>query len=98
MVDVIPGQLIVPAAVFGLAVFAVMAVVLAVSAALGVVFWWRDRPHKVGPDALRLLEDLDKHLDHFVATDPEVQAGIARLFEALGTPPATDEARGGEQT
>lgn len=50
--------------------------------------------HDVGPDALRLLEDLDDHLDRFVANDPEVKAGLSRLFEALGAPPASDEQEG----
>ncbi|MFR0351823.1 hypothetical protein [Streptomyces sediminimaris] len=55
-----------------------------------------DDEHDVGPDALCLLEDLDDHLDAFVANDPEVKAGLARLFEALGPPPGSDEQEGGE--
>jgi hypothetical protein len=39
--------------------------------------------HDVGPDSLRLLEDLDAHLDNFVANDPEVKAGLARLHAAI---------------
>jgi len=37
--------------------------------------------HDVGPDALRLLEDLDAHLD-------EHYARISHLFEGLGPPPS----------
>lgn len=40
--------------------------------------------HDVGPDALRLLQDLDAHLDAYFA-------GMSHLFEELGPPPA-DEA------
>jgi hypothetical protein len=71
----IPGQVIVSAAWFGLAVLSVMAACLLVVAVWAAAFWWRDRQHDVGPDALRLLESLDKHLD----SDPELQAGFARL-------------------
>ncbi|MFL5910512.1 MAG: hypothetical protein ACJ768_08115 [Gaiellaceae bacterium] len=92
MEDVIPGQLFVPAAIFGFFVFWFMVVILIGAIVLGVVFWWRDRRHDVGPDALRLLKDLDAHLDHFVANDPEVKAGIARLHAAMH-----DEQKGGEE-
>lgn len=37
----------------------------------------------VGPDALRLLEDLDAHLDEYVAADPELAAGFGRLRDAI---------------
>jgi len=33
-----------------------------------------DDGHEVGPDALRLLEDLDKHLNTFVAYSPDLNA------------------------
>lgn len=36
--------------------------------------------HDVGPDALRLLEDLDAHLDGYFAR-------VSHLFEELGPPP-----------
>ena len=43
--------------------------------------WRAHVVHDVGPDAARLLEDLDAHLDaHF--------ARLAPLFEELGPPPA----------
>jgi hypothetical protein len=37
--------------------------------------------HDVGPDALRLLEDLDAHLDDYYAR-------LSHLFEGLGPPPS----------
>lgn len=39
--------------------------------------------HDVGPDALRLLQELDTHLDEYVAADPELSAGFDRLRNAL---------------
>lgn len=42
-----------------------------------------DDEHDVGPDALRLLEDLDAHLDEYLAADPELTAGFDRLREAI---------------
>ncbi|MGW3144887.1 hypothetical protein ACWDG1_09435 [Streptomyces sp. NPDC001177] len=41
--------------------------------------------HDVGPDALRLLGDLDDHLDQYFAR-------LSHLFEELGPPPACDPA------
>jgi hypothetical protein len=79
----IPGQFIVSAAWFGLAVLSVMAACLIIFATWAAVFWWRDRRHDVGADQLRLLQDLDKHLDHLAANDPEVKAGLARLDAAV---------------
>lgn len=52
---------------------------------------WHRGPHDVGPDALRLLEDLDHHLDELVATDPDLAAGFERLRNA-----ARDEQQKGE--
>lgn len=79
----IPGQFIVSAAWFGLAVLAVMVASLLVVSVWAAAFWWRDRRHDVGADQLRLLRDLDKHLDRFVAKDPEMKAGLARLAAAV---------------
>jgi hypothetical protein len=46
--------------------------------------------HDVGPDALRLMEDLDEHLDaHFARLSP--------LFEQLGPPPADKGWEAGQQ-
>lgn len=42
-----------------------------------------ETPHDVGPDALRLLQDLDAHLDEYVAADTELAAGFARLRQAI---------------
>ena len=39
--------------------------------------------HEVGPDALRLLQELDTHLAQTVARDPELAAGFQRLRTAL---------------
>ncbi len=55
----------------------------------------RGKPvHDVGPDSLRLLEDLDAHLDAHAARlaglyerlgppDPEWDAGLERLYDAV---------------
>lgn len=43
----------------------------------------KGRRHDVGPDQLRLLEELDAHPDDYVATDPELAAGFARLRAAI---------------
>lgn len=40
-------------------------------------------PYDVGPDALRLLEELDTHLDNYVAADAELAAGFDRLRQAV---------------
>lgn len=40
-------------------------------------------PYDVGPDALRLLQDLDTHLDEYVAADTELAAGFDRLRQAI---------------
>ena len=37
----------------------------------------------IGPDALRLLEELDAHLDNYVLADPELAAGFDRLRTAI---------------
>lgn len=47
-------------------------------------------PYDVGPDALRLLQDLDTHLDEYVAADTELAAGFDRLRRAI-----RDEQRNG---
>lgn len=39
--------------------------------------------HDVGPDALRLLQDLDTHLTQTVAHDPHLAAAYARLDAAI---------------
>jgi CHASE3 domain sensor protein len=51
-----------------------------------------DDPYEVGPDALRLLQDLDTHLDEYVAADTELAAGFARLRAAV-----RDEQQKGDQ-
>ncbi|MFF7067347.1 hypothetical protein [Streptomyces pseudovenezuelae] len=79
----VPGQVVVGAAVLGAGFLAVMAALLLVGMAATAVGWWRDRQHDVGPDQLRLLQDLDKHLNRTVAKDPEVKAGLARLDAAV---------------
>lgn len=40
-------------------------------------------PYDVGPDALRLLADLDTHLDEYVAADTELADGFDRLRQAV---------------
>jgi uncharacterized iron-regulated membrane protein len=79
----VPGQVVVGAAVVGFVLLSVMFGLVIVAVVAGTVIWWRDRQHDVGPDALRLLEDLDAHLDGFALEDPEVQAGLARLNAAV---------------
>lgn len=63
-------------------VITVVSVVGALVCARQAIRAWRaDDRYDVGPDALRLFEDLDAHLDaHF--------ARLAPLFEELGPPPA----------
>lgn len=78
----IPGQVIIPAAAVGLGFLSVMAVGFVVVILWAAACWWHDRRHDVGPDALKLLEDLDAHLADFAAATPEVQAGLARLDSA----------------
>lgn len=45
--------------------------------------WANEDEHDVGPDALRLLKDLDTHLDEYVAADTELAAGFDRLRRAV---------------
>jgi hypothetical protein len=45
--------------------------------------WRADDRYDVGPDALRLFEDLDAHLDEHVAANPELAAGFDRLRTAI---------------
>lgn len=42
-----------------------------------------DDGHDVGPDSLRLLEDLDAHLDRYLIDHPDVADGFARLRQAV---------------
>jgi hypothetical protein len=42
-----------------------------------------DDEHDVGPDALRLLEALDAHLDGYLVQHPDVADGFARLRQAV---------------
>ncbi|MEV4861501.1 hypothetical protein [Streptomyces ossamyceticus] len=47
---------------------------------------WRDHHSQqsdVGPDALRLLQELDAHPDEYVLADPELAAGFDRLRTAI---------------
>lgn len=71
-----------------LIVFGVIAV------ALSLLVWllqrkWRAKqattvdPYDVGPDVLQLLNDLDKHLETYVAADTELAAGFDRLRQAI---------------
>ena len=50
-------------------------------------------PYDVGPDALRLLGELDTHIDEYVAADAQLAAGFDRLRQAV-----RDEQRGGDHT
>lgn len=87
----LPGQIVIPAAAVGLAFLCVMGTGLVIVMAWALACWWRDRRdrrHDVGPDGLKLLKDLDAHMERFVLGDPEVAAGLDRLFKELGPPPA----------
>ncbi|MGW1796915.1 hypothetical protein ACWCQN_13110 [Streptomyces sp. NPDC001984] len=79
----VPGQVVVAAGLLALVYLVGQAVALVFSIVAAIVAWWRGRRHDVGPDALRLLEDLHKHLDRCAARDPEVAAGFARLDAAI---------------
>ncbi|WP_435215836.1 hypothetical protein [Streptomyces sp. bgisy034] len=46
--------------------------------------------HDVGPDSLRLMQDLDEHLDAYYAR-------LAHLFEELGPPPGQDPMAAGRK-
>jgi hypothetical protein len=79
----------------------IIAVAYVIVSVLAVWVWVRlgrtRRPsaHDVGPDQLRLLEEMDAHLDEYVAEDPDlwdvfgrggnwdVQAGLDRLRQAI---------------
>lgn len=87
----IPGQVIVPAALIAAAYLFVVVVVLLILIASAIATWWRCRKHDVGPDALKLLEDLDAYLERSATDDPEIEAGLARLFNELGPPPTHDQ-------
>jgi len=76
---VIPGQFIVSGAVVSFVFLFGLGAFLLVAATVAVVQRWRQRPHDVGPDALRLLEDLDAHLD-------QQFSALAGLYERLGPP------------
>lgn len=39
--------------------------------------------HDVGPDSLRLLKDLDLHLNLYLVDHPDVAEGFARLRQAV---------------
>jgi hypothetical protein len=39
--------------------------------------------HDVGPDPLRLLKDLDLHLNLYLVDHPDVAEGFARLRDAI---------------
>lgn len=78
----VPGQVVVPLAVVAFAFLAVGLFVLGVFIVAAIAYWWRGRRHDVGPDALRLQRDLDKHMDRLARRDPEVKAGLARLDAA----------------
>lgn len=97
----LPEQVVIPAAMVGFAYLAVSVAVIVIFGAAAIAAWRRDRrdeQHDVGPDALQLLDDLDAHLDQFAIDDPEVKAGLSRLLEALGTPPAGDEQQSGGES
>lgn len=84
-----------------LEMFFIVCAVLA--AGLPVCLWqihraWRAEqaknsdPYEVGPDALRLLAELDAHLNEYVAADAELAAGFDRLRQAI-----RDEQQKGDQ-
>jgi hypothetical protein len=82
----------------GLTAFLIVAVLLAASLA-GTYWYIRratvrgeiDRDriarentvHDVGPDSLRLLRDLDLHLNLYLVDHPDVAEGFARLRQAV---------------
>ena len=47
--------------------------------------------HDVGPDSLRLLRDLDLHLNLYVVDHPDVAEGFARLHRAIEDQPKGDQ-------
>ncbi|MEU3620634.1 hypothetical protein ABZ725_51620 [Streptomyces sp. NPDC006872] len=84
---VLPGQLVVAAAVVSIVVLMCIAVALLIVAVDRTVQWVRRRA--ADRRARQVLEEARRHLDSFSATDPEVVAGLARLRAAV-----RDEQRG----
>lgn len=48
--------------------------------------------HDVGPDSLRLLKDLDLHLNLYLVDHPDVAEGFARLRQAVRDEQKGDQA------
>jgi hypothetical protein len=83
-VSPVPGQLVVGAAALGLLCLLMVAIALVI---VICARWTRARSadeHEAGPDALRLLEELDLHLDAYLLENPEVREGFDRLRDAVG--------------
>lgn len=76
-VDVVPGQLIIGAAVVGLVFLVVAVAVLVVLVVAAIAAWWRDRRER------RLLEDLAAHLHAYSTDYPDIADGVARLSAAV---------------
>ena len=72
-------------AALGLLVLTVLAVLMVVATVAGVARAVRRlrAGHYDGPDSLLLLEDLDAHLDEYVAADPQLAARFDRLRDAI---------------
>lgn len=51
-----------------------------------------DAVHDVGPDSLRLLKDLDLHLNLYLVDHPDVAEGFARLRDAIRDEQKGDQA------
>jgi len=81
------AQVVIGGAVIAVAIFWTITVSVAVLIATAAIREGarrrRARQHDTSPDALRLLEDLDDHLDDVLANDPDVAAGFARLDAAI---------------
>lgn len=82
-VSPVPGQAVITAATVGYAYLAVSLASLLILIVWAGAAWWRGRQHDVGPDALRLQQDLDRYMDRLARRDPEVKAGLARLDAAV---------------
>jgi hypothetical protein len=86
----VPGQLVIGAAALGCLFLLMAAVAVLVVVCDRIARWVRQQPEQHdNPGALRLLEELDLHLDAYLLEHPEVREGFDRLRDAVD-----DEQRG----
>lgn len=77
----VPGQFVIAAAVVGFAILFSVAVATLLVVSVRIADWRRRRA--AARHDVRLLNDLDKHLNGYVHDNPELKAGLERLLGAL---------------